>query len=392
LKKLIVLFLVVVFTFTLAMTASASVFNPFCGGRVVWSYINSDATDDLKDNPVTLNHGGIKLLLRESLSDEATGTWANIGFKADGWPNDTTAGAKDNSINTTSIYDFGWKKIGGSKFNIWYSSWESEATNIGQGKIYNVYPTQFNEDNVFDRDASHCITIDYLGDNLVLSAIYEPDKTASIDENRAYFAATYKFDGGDVHAGYFKGDTSYSGYLPIGATTTTTVSSRSTEMIVGAAAKLGSISTKIDYLKTDMDQIKELKYNGTINKETGKWIDCPYDGGNIIQANVSFDDLKFDVTLIKDSKYMFPTDGGKGYQVRYSGFCDGKLSLVYKAMTADDDKDATGTKGSLETGNFSTAYIGYKFGIFETRLGMGSHGKDSGKDDYAFASCYANFW
>jgi len=351
------------------MTASASVFNPFCGGRVVWSYINSDATDDLKDNPVTLNHGGIKLLLRESLSDEATGTWANIGFKADGWPNDTTAGANDNSINTTSIYDFGWKKIGGSKFNIWYSSWESEATNIGQGRIYDVYPTQFNEDNVFDHDASHCITIDYLGDNLVLSAIYEPDKTTSIDETRAFFAATYKFDGGDVHAGYFKGDTSYK---PTGSTTSTPY--KSTEYIVGTAAKLSSISVKLDYLKTSMDD------------------PCPWDGGNITQANISFDDLKFDVTLINDSKYYFRNDGGKGYQIRYTGIADGKVSLVYKAMVADKDSDATGTKGSLETGNFSTAYIGYKFGIFETRLGMGSHGKDSGKDDYAFASCYANFW
>jgi hypothetical protein len=387
LKKLVFFSLAVVLILTLAMTASATTFNPYCGGRLVWSYINSDATDALEDNPVTLNHGGIKLLLRESISDEATGTWANIGAKIDGWPNDTTCNsdttttfvdgdgntvtiktADGNSLGVHSIYDFGWKKIGGSNFNIWYSSWESETTNIGQGRIYNVYPTQFNEDNVFDRDANHCITIDYLSDNLVLSAIYEPNKTESIDENRSYFAATYKFEGGDVHAGYYKGDTSYDD-----------VSYKSTEYILGGAAKFGPVSAKLDYLNTDMDK--------DIDGAKSAW-----DGGNITQANISFDDLKFDVTLINDDNYYFKNDGGKGYQVRYSGFCDGKLSLVYKAMVADKDVDATGTQGDLESGDFSTAYIGYKYGIFETRIGCGSHGKDDGKDDYVFASVYASFW
>jgi hypothetical protein len=390
LKKLVVLSLAVVLIFALTITASASTFNPFCGGRVVWSYINSDAKDagdgnkeNWKDNPVSLNHGGIKLLLRESLVDEATGTWANIGFKADGWPNDeysSTTGKRDtkdtaDNISTHSIYDLGWNNIGGSKVNIWYSSWESETTNIGQGRIYNVYPTQFNEDNMFDRDASHCVTIDYKGDNVILSAIYEPNKTASIDENRSYFAATYKFDGGDVHAGYYKGDTASK----IKLSDKDDTSFKSTEYLIGGAAKFGSISVKLDYLDTDMDETK--------TGAKGWW-----DGGNVTQANVSFDDLKFDVTLINDDNYYFKVDGGKGYQVRYTGFCDGKLSLVYKAMVADKKVDATGKAGDLESGDFSCAYIGYKYGIFETRIGAGSHGKDDGKDDYVFASVYANFW
>lgn len=404
LKKSFILVLVVVLTLAITISASASTFNPYCGGRLVWSYINSDSSDSWEDNPVSLNHGGLKLLLRESLSDEATGTWANIGFKANGWSNDLYNSSEgkatgSGTIDTSIIYDFGWKQIGGSKINIWYSNWESETTNIGQGRIYNVYPTQFNEDNVFDRDASHCVTIDYLGDNVVLSAIYEPNKTESIDENRVYLAATYKFEGGDVHAGYYKGDTDYKGYLPINATKTVTAHSKSTEMNVGAAAKLGFITAKIDYLKLKMDEFKELqavkgddgKFTDT-NEATGNWVECPYDGGNVTQLNISFDDLKFDVTLINDDEYHFKTDGGKGYQVRYSGFCDGKLSLVYKAMVADKDSDATGTQGDLESGDFSTAYIGYKYGIFETRVGWGSHGKDTGKDDYAFASVYANFW
>lgn len=401
LKKLVFFSLAVVLILALTITASASTFNPFCGGRVVWSYINSDATDDLKDNPVTLNHGGIKLLLRESLSDEATGTWANIGAKIDGWPNEIYASANgsndgDNTLGVHSIYDFGWNNIGGSKINIWYSSWESETTNIGQGRIYNVYPTQFNEDNVFDRDANHCITIDYKGDNAVLSAIFEPNKTESIDENRIFLAATYKFDGGDVHAGYYKGDTSYGTFTPTGGDSEDKVTGnyKSTEYNVGTAFKMGSITTKLDYLKLDMDKRQDLAYNSVTeaNEATGKWIDCPYDGGDVTQLNISFDDLKFDVTLINDAEYHFQNDGGKGYQVRYSGFCDGKLSLVYKAMVADKDIDATGTRGNLESGDFSTAYIGYKYGIFETRIGAGSHGKDEGKDNYVFASVYANFW
>ncbi|HBF39205.1 MAG TPA: hypothetical protein DDW50_18030 [Firmicutes bacterium] len=390
-KKLIVLFLVVVFTLSVAITASASTFNPFCGGRIVWSYIDSDAknstdnnNEDWKDNPVSLNHGGLKLLLRESLSDDATGTWANIGFRADGWPNEKyqsddgtvnkgTAPLNGNSINTTTIYDFGWKKIGGSHFNLWYSNWESETTNIGQGRIYEVYPTQFNEDPMFDRDASHCIDLDYIDDNLQVSYIYEPNKN-DVDKNNNYFAVIYKFDGGDAHAGYYNGQT---GYTKSGASSDTQFNS--SEYIVGTKFKAGPISAQVDYLNMDM-------------KEDVDGNDCPWDKGSIASADISYDPAKFDVTLISDDKYHFHTNGGYGYQARYSGFCDGKLSLVYKTMVADKDIDATGIRGHLETGNFSTAYIGYKYGIFETRLGWGNHGKDDGKDDYVFASVYANFW
>jgi len=352
-KKLFVLALAVVLTLSLTAVASAATFDPYIGGRITWSYVESDHKD-YDGNPVHLDNSGIKLLLKGKVTHEETGTWGAIGAKIDGWPND------EKGLNgPNAIYDFGINNIGGSNFSIWYSNWENENMNRGQGRIHDSAPAKYHEDFLFDRDMANVIGIDYKTDKLAVNFGYVPDENIKGD-NDFQIAFTYNFDGGKVHAGYWSSavTTDYDnkkGY-------------KVKEYIIGGEFKAGFGTIKADYITLDRDDEK-LK--------SGK----VYDGGSLAQVNVSFDDLKFDVTLVYDDGYKFKNDGGYGYQIRYTGFDN--ITLAYRAFEADKKVD--------EHENFTDFYIGYKYGIFETRLGYGTVGE--GKDnDRLYASVYISFW
>lgn len=380
-KKLLALTLSVVLVLSLTVVASAATFDPYIGGRITWAYKDGD---QFEDDPVTLNNGGIKLLLRGRVTDEATGTWGAIGAKIDGWPDNNGSLGE-----SKSIYDFGINNIGGSNFSIWYSNWENENMNRGQGRIYNVTPAMYHEDMMFDRDMSNVIGIDYKTDNLIINFGYVPDKIdiktlnpevkAEIDQlkeenktaeglqkaenearikmlenadssydvtkakdNAMQIAATYLFDGGDVHVGHYIDPEEWS------------------ESIIGCAFDAGFGTIKADHL-----------------------IHSPDDGdsSSITQVGVSFDALNFDITLVMDDKYRFETDGGYGYQIRYTGIEN--VTFCYKAMEAEDKKD--------EEDNFTDLYVGYKYGVLETRLGYGTEGEGD-DNDFVYASVYVNFW
>lgn len=347
-KKLLALTLSVVLVLSLTVVASAATFDPYIGGRITWAYKDGD---QFEGDPVTLNNGGIKLLLRGRVTDEATGTWGAIGAKIDGWPdNDGSLG------ESKSIYDFGVNNIGGSNFSIWYSNWENENMNRGQGRIYEVTPAMYHEDMMFDIDMSNVIGIDYKSDNVIVNFGYVPDEN-ECKKNDMQIAGTFKFDGGDVHFGYFDGLRGYDD-----------VNYEATEALVGAAVKLGFGTIKVDYLTRDM------------NKDAND-VDCAWEGGDIVQAAVFFDNLNFDVTLVSDNKYRFKNEGGKGYQIRYTGIDN--VTFCYKAMEADEEVD--------EDLNFTDLYVGYKYGVLETRLGYGTEGEGD-DNDFVYASVYVNFW
>ncbi len=339
-KKLFVLALAVVLTLSLTATVSAATFDPYISGRITWSYVESDHKD-YDGNPVHLDYSGIKLLLKGKVTHEETGTWGAIGAKIDGWPND------EGGLNgPNAIYDFGINNIGGSNFSIWYSNWENENMNRGQGRIHDSAPAKYHEDFLFDRDMANVIGIDYITDKLAVNFGYVPDDNA-LGNNDFQIAFTYNFDGGKVHAGYW--NSILNGV-------------EAKEYIIGGEVKTSFGTIKADYLSLDLDS-------------------SIYGGGDLAQVAVAFDDLKFDVTFVYDNKYKFKTDGGYGYQIRYTGFDN--ITLAYRAFEADEKAD--------ESENFTDFYIGYKYGIFETRLGYGTVGE--GKDnDRLYASVYISFW
>lgn len=345
-KKFLVLTLSVVLVLSLTVVASAATFDPYIGGRLTWSYVDSDAREN---DPVGYGNSGIKMLLKGRVSDEETGTWGALGAKIDGWPDNP-----GKTLNTSSIYEFGIDGVGGSSFNIWYSNFENEKGNRGQNRIYNIDPLQTHEDCVFDLDLTdNVIGIDYVTDNVVINVGYEPNKANDEADNIMSIAGTFRFDGGDVHVGYFSG---YHYTRP----------DKFDEINVGGTFKLGFGTIKADYLDYSPDQ---------------------GDSGSIIQAGVSFDALKLDVTVAMDDKYVFATDGGMIYQIKYSPIDN--LTFCYRAAEAKEDAD--------EQQNFTNFYVGYNYGVIEARLGMATSGEDNKatgeeQEDMVYASCYVSFW
>lgn len=346
-KKLLVLALAVVLILSVTVVAYAATFDPYVGGRVQLSYISTDVEDPddslfggaTKDDPLTYGNSGLKLKIQGTVKDEDTGTWATIGVMASGWPDNVN----DDGLNTSISgphYDFGINNVGGSNLGIWFTNWENENMKRGQPQVYNILPNQYHDDPMFNQTLGYGLGFDYVTDSVKVNIGYDPNKNDN-DANLVIASATFNFDGGDVHFGTMdNGD--------------------DTEMIVGGSFKLGFGSIKADYVAKD--------------NEAGK-------DGNIIQAAVFFEDLGFDITVISDSKYKFATDGGIGYQIRYTGI--DKVTFGYRAMEAEAKAD--------EKGNFTDLFVGYKFGIFETRIGMGTIG-ESDNNDFMYVSAYASLW
>ncbi len=362
-KKLLVIALAVVLTLSFAVVASAAALDAYVGGRLTWSYVDSDARED---DPVGYGNSGIKMLLKGKVSDEATGTWGALGAKIDGWPDGNKA------LNTSSIYEFGIDGVGGSNINLWYSNFENEKGNRGQGRIYNVDPLQSHDDCMFDRDlTNNVIGVDYVTDNVVVNFGYEPNKNVAFDKNVMSIAGTFKFDGGNVHVGYWD---NVLGYDTDGDASTPNTDYEATEMNIGAEMKLGFGTVKVDFLALDVT-------------EDATGVDSAYEGGSIIQAGVSLDDLKLDVAVAMDDKYVFANDGGMIYQIKYSPIDN--LTFCYRAAQAKEDVD--------EQANFTNLYVGYKYGVIESRVGMATKGEDNDaagieQQDMVYASCYVSFW
>lgn len=375
-KKFLVLALVVVLTLSLTAVASAATLDAYVGGRITWIYEDSDAR---KDDPVHYGPSGIKMLLKGKVSDEATGTWGALGAKIDGWA-DASGGESGSGLNTNSIYEFGINNIGGSNFNLWYSNFENEKGNRGQGKIYGIDPLQTHDDCMFDRDLGNVIGLDYVADNVVVNFGYVPDKNVDFDKNVMSIAATFNFDGGNVYVGYWDDKVTQKIQSTADADGDGDVDEddkidkdyEANEIAIGGEMKFGFGTVKVGYNALDVTKDKDG------NKSSWK-------GGNVIQAGVFFD--KFDVTVAVDDKYHFKKDGGLSYQIRYMPIDN--LTLCYRAGEAKDKAD--------EKDNFTNFYVGYKYGVIESRIGFATNGEDDKannkkQEDIVYASCYVSFW
>ncbi len=349
-KKLLVLALTVMLTLSLTVVASAATFDPYVGGRVQLNFISDD-----NDNNDLMNYerSGLKLKIQGTLKDEETGTWGTIGVVASGWPDNATVvlgpdtdGDDEPELITlqTAVsgphYDFGIKNIGGSNLSIWFTNWENENMKRGQPQVYNILPNQYHDDPMFNQTLTYGLGFDYVTDSVKVNIGYNPNDN-EYDSNMMIAAATFNFDGGDVHVG-------------------TKDDGNTSEINVGGSFKLGFGTIKLDYVAEDSEA---------------------NDDGDIIQAAVFFEDLGFDVTIIADNQYKYETNGGMGYQIRYTGI--EKVTFGYRAMEADKEAD--------DEDNFTDLFVGYKFGIFETRIGMGTEG-EADNNDFVYLSAYASLW
>ncbi len=411
-KKLLVLSLVVVLTLSLAAIASAATFDPYVGGRITWAYMSvSDKTSaDLfgatSNAPVTLNNSGLKMLLKGKISDEETGTWATIGAHINNWDATTKATLNNN------IRDFGINNIGGSNVSVWYTNWENENMKRGQDRIRDIGVAKYHRDPMFDHAVADALGIDYNSDTVKVNIGYVLNKKDKVDTvltktekaeiaavadpatkaamiahlgddaynftyddngvwgNETIAAATFKFDGGDVHVGLWNGTSDVN-----------KVTFATSETAVGANMTLGFGSLAVDYVSKSLGDDSF----GKAAKDQISYGGKKYSGGSQIQAKVSFTDLKLDVTLLSDSKYTFGTKGGTGYELRY-GIND-KFYVGYGALKASD-------KGDAKAGNMTDMYVGYKYGVLDFRAGSGSKGEGKGVKDngVTYISCYASLW
>ncbi len=359
-KKFLVLALVVVLTLSFAVVASAAALDAYVGGRLTWSYVDTDYVDpntgaSRENAPSGTGNGGIKLLLKGTVRDEETGTWGTIGAKLDGWE---YAGGKD--LNTSGIYEFGIDGVAGSNFNVWYTNFENEKGNQGMARIYNIDVLQTHTDCMFDRDLlDHVLGVDYVSDNVRVNLGYEFNENAIADGNIMSIAAGFKFDGGEVHVG------NYDGKISNNVTGNSEV--KASEINVGGSYAFGFGTISFDYLGQSYDP-------------------SGMEDSSVIQVGATVDAINLGVTVAALDGIQFK-DGGIAYELKYKPLDN--VTLCYRAATADEDAD--------EGNNFTNFYVGYNYGLIEARVGMYTKGEDEKannikQDDGVYASCYVSFW
>ena len=358
-KKFLVLALVVVLTLSFAVVASAAALDAYVGGRLTWSYVDSDAREN---DPSGLGNSGIKMLLKGTVKDEETGTWGTIGAKLDGWGYSTInqewddtekemTGGNSKGLNTTGIYEFGINGVAGSNFNIWYTNFENEKGNQGLSKMYKIDVLGTHTDCMFDKDLTdHVLGVDYVTDTVKVNFGYQMN-AGKDEDNVMSIAATFKFDGGDIHVGQWSDKNGDS------------------EVNVGGSYALGFGAIKADYVGQSYDA-------------AGK------DDTSVIQVAVSVDAINFEAMVGMDDGVQF-RDGGLLYELKYKPI--DKLTLCYRAAQADKKADEAHID-KVNEGNYTNFYVGYNFGVIEARVGTFSKSVDANEDDGVYASCYVSFW
>jgi hypothetical protein len=378
LKKLLVLALALVLTLGIAAMASAATFSPYVGGEYEFSY--SNANDDA---PVSSFEGDAfgaryKAYVTGTAEDKDTGTWAKIGSRA------TTWGAAN-----ASIFEAGIKNVGGSKLNIWYTNDENDNVKRGQNQLLEGGWYKFvgsgAGDPLMDQGPGNVLGIDYNGDNVVINFLYGFNKqtysgydaftgtanaVSGVEGNVAGLAGTFKFDGGDVHFSYYVdgGKETTGVYNEFDSTITDPAKQVQTihgvtRAEVGAQFKVGSGNIQADYINFSYDD--------------------DTDSNGYFQADATFG--KLDVVLLYDNKTYFPTDGGFGVGVSYN-FTD-KLYVGVKDALPNKEKDNTAT-GFL---NGSNVYVGYIYGIFNTRVGVYTPNDDT-QDPITYLATWVGMW
>lgn len=333
-KKLLVLALAVVLTLSLTVVASAATFDPYVGGVFQLTYLGDDANEN---TPIKLlgddgkgDRSMVKAYVTGTVKDEETNTWAKIGARLHAW----SAGQDYNPV-----FEAGIKKIG-DVLDIWYTNDENANTLRGQERLYYAEPHKFGPDPIFCHRVGNVFGFDYGSDAVDVNVTYKPNKSSDDADNEIGAALTVKFDAGKVYFGTFSDE------------------AKNSDSILGGEFKAGFGTIKADYYMVSPD-------GG--------------DDASLIQAAVSIDAIKLNVTVLADDKCVFKTDGGTGFGIEYTGV--EKFTFGYKALTANEDAD--------EGKNLTDIYVGYKWGIFNTRIGSAKMGDG---DNFVYATAQVNMW
>lgn len=331
-KKLLVLALAVVLTLSLTVVASAATFDPYVGGVFQLTYLGDDANEN---SPIQLlddaDRSMFKAYVTGTVKDEETNTWAKIGARLHGW----SGGADYNPV-----YEAGIKKIG-DVLDIWYTNDENDKTLRGQERLYYLQPHKFGPDPIFCHRVGNVFGFDYGSDIIDINVTYKPNKPSDNADNEIAAAFTVKFDAGKVYFGTYNAE------------------NKDSDSIIGGEFNAGFGTIKADYYMESPDK---------------------GDDASLIQAAVGIDAIKLNITVVSDDKVVFKNDGGVGFGIEWSGI--DKLTIGYKAFAANEKID--------EDKNFNDIYVGYKWGIFNTRIGSAQIGEDG--DSFVYATAQVNMW
>ncbi|HEY8345234.1 MAG TPA: hypothetical protein VIL66_08620 [Bacillota bacterium] len=331
-KKLSVIMLALAMTLSMAVVASAAEFAPYLGGEFQVTYDGSEAEEY---TPIEVENGGnwarFKMMLTGTVEDEETGTWAKIGTKLSTW----------NTEEAAPIYEAGIKGIGGV-LDIWYNSHEYENAKRGQIPLYQVM-AKFGGDPMFDKAPGNVFAADFNSGNIRANLGVDINKGSEDGNVLLIGACTFGFDGGEVRAAIQSDKASDKIFL------------------VGGAYELGFGKIELDFLSNSPDEGDSTSY---------------------VQGSVSLADLGLKGTFVFDQKFYFPTDGGYGVGVEFTGIEN--VVLGAKMLMAADDADEN------DENAITDFYAGYNFGVFETRVGSYKAGKDG--DSVFYAAAHVGMW
>lgn len=359
-KKLFVILLAVAMTLSLAVMASAATFSPYVGGEFQLSYTGLKADSDAK-TPFDLGSGGksmMKAYVQGKVEDADTNTWAVIGAKMTCWNvavGDQPVNAPDAThptswvaghTNWDVLYSAGINKIGGV-LDIQYSTDDHDTTLRGLTPFYpSTWPdngvNKYGGDPYFTRRLGGAndgtFNFDLNMESVVVNFMVKPNQGTDAAMGMT-LAGTFKFDAGNVYAGY------------------ATRTDKTTDMIVGGEFKAGdAMNIKANYVMTQPD-------GGT--------------SSSLFQGNVEFTELKLTAILLYDMKYQFAgKDSTLGVGLEYAGLADGKFKVGGKYIVDD---------------NLMQAYGIYKYGIFDVEAGY-AKAKAVQTDGFVYASIHAGLW
>lgn len=356
-KKLSVILLALAMILSMAVVASAAEFSPYLGGEFQLMYWGGKGPYEYA--PFRLEDGGTyaryKVMLTGVVEDEETGTWAKIGAKLSTWnpkPIEIEIKKDDNqnitdvevgygeAVAATKIYEAGIKGLFDGVLDIWYTN--DEYANAKRGQIFLDTPIgKFGGDPVLGDGPGDMFAFDLNFDSAKINFGIDMNKTSKDVDNAMIGAGTLFFDGGEAYVGYYKQE------------------SKDTKMVVGGSYDFNIVTIKADY------------YQESPNK--GKSV-------NQIQVAGILNDFGLKATVLVDGKKRFQTDGGYGVGVEYTGFENFVLGarLINASDKADEDK------------NLQDFYVGYNYGIFETRVGVGKEGKNG--DSIFYAAAHVGMW
>ena len=370
-KKLSVILLALAMTLSLAAVASAANFEPYLGGEFQVTY---NGAEDVKDTPIDIENGGtwarFKLMLTGTVEDEETGTWAKIGAKLHTW-----------GEGRAPIYEAGIKGLFDGTLDVWFNGHEYENAKRGQIPLWTPM-AKFGGDPLFDAAPGNVFAFDYNSGNITFNLGYDlnkptfdPDKLLGKSKNTIITAATLNFDMGKAHFAYQGKTASITDEDVI-------VAFDETRFLVGGELAFDFGTIALDYHSVNHSNDDELVKAGN----DGKKFDVTK---SALQAAISLNDLGLKGTFVLDQGAYFSGDalkddkfGGMGFGIEYTGIEN--LTIGARMMQADEKE--------YESKDMTDIYVGYKFGVFDTRVGVYKVEGENDGDNVFYAAAHVGMW